>query len=148
MRWLETAASSDAHAQLSLGKALLLGTSGTEYNYPRALRLLHQSTDKGDTAVAYYLGVMHRSGYDTAVGTVRATHWFDRATYHKTPVTTFMLADAYRDGDGAPCDGTRALVLYQGAIEHELPEVVQALAMAYQSGELGPKRDDAAYYQQ
>lgn len=36
MRWLETAASSDPRAQLSLGKALLLGTGGVERDYPRA----------------------------------------------------------------------------------------------------------------
>ena len=60
----------------------------------------------------------------------------------------FMLANAYRDGEGVPRDEARALALYQDAAEHELPEAVQALAMAYQNGELGLKRDDAAYHQQ
>ncbi len=148
MRWLETAAPSDARAQLSLGKALLLGTGGVERDYPRALRLLRQSADKGDAAAAYYLGLMYRSGYGTAIDTAQAAHWFDRAARHEIPAAMFMLANAYREGDGVPRDEARALALYQDAAEHELPEAVQALAMAYQNGELGLKRDDAAYHQQ
>ncbi|MGD7251973.1 hypothetical protein ACQCRB_19075, partial [Ralstonia pseudosolanacearum] len=60
----------------------------------------------------------------------------------------FMLANAYRDGDGVPRDEARALALYEQAAEHELPEAVQALAMAYQNGELGLARDDAAFRKQ
>lgn len=148
MRWLETAAPSDARAQLSLGKALLLGTGGVERDYPRALRLLRQSADNGDAAAAYYLGLMYRSGYGTAIDTIQAAHWFDRAARHEIPAAMFMLANAYREGDGVPRDEARALALYQDAAEHELPEAVQALAMAYQNGELGLKRDAAAYHQQ
>lgn len=158
MRWLETAAepvngatngaSGDVYAQLSLGKALLLGTGGVARDYPRALHLLRQAADKGDAAAAYYLGVMYRSGYGTGIDTVQAAHWFDRAAQHGIPAAMFMLANAYRDGDGVPHDEARALALYQDAAEHELPEAVQALAMAYQNGELGLKRDDAAYHQQ
>ena len=127
---------------------LLLGTGGVERDYPRALRLLRQSADKGDAAAAYYLGVMYRSGYGTPIDTTQAAHWFDRAARHEIPAAMFMLANAYRDGDGVPRDEARALALYQDAAEHELPEAVQVLAMAYQNGELGLKRDDAAYHQQ
>jgi len=154
MRWLETAAQpangvpGDVYAQLSLGKALLLGTGGVARDYPRALHLLRQAADKGDAAAAYYLGVMYRSGYGTGIDTAQAAHWFDRAAQHGIPAAMFMLANAYRDGDGVPHDEARALALYQDAAEHELPEAVQALAMAYQNGELGLKRDDAAYHQQ
>jgi TPR repeat protein len=148
IRWLETAAPGDARAELSLGKALLLGTGGVARDYPRALQLLRQSADKGNAAAAYYLGVMYRSGYGTAIDTTQAAHWFDRAARHEIPAAMFMLANAYREGDGVPRDEARALALYQDAAEHELPEAVQALAMAYQNGELGLKRDDAAYHQQ
>lgn len=153
-RWLETAAApadgsiGDARAQLSLGKALLLGTGGVTRDYPRALRLLRQAADKGDAAAAYYLGVMYRSGYGTSIDAAQAAHWFDRAAQHGIPAAMFMLANAYRDGDGVPRDEAHALALYEDAAEHELPEAVQALAMAYQNGELGLKRDDAAYHQQ
>lgn len=147
MRWLEMAAPSDARAELALGKALLLGTGGAKRDYPRALRLLRQSVDKGDAAAAYYLGLMYRSGYGTAADAAQAAHWFDRAARHGIPAAMFMLANAYREGDGVPRDEARALALYEDAAEHELPEAVQALAMAYQNGELGLKRDDAAYHQ-
>ncbi|MGD7312527.1 hypothetical protein ACQCSJ_14820, partial [Ralstonia pseudosolanacearum] len=67
---------------------------------------------------------------------------------HGIPAAMFMLANAYRDGDGVPRDEARALALYEQAAEHELPEAVQALAMAYQNGELGLARDDAAFRKQ
>ncbi|CAJ0786108.1 hypothetical protein R77555_01426 [Ralstonia mannitolilytica] len=148
MRWLEAAAPSDMRAQLSRAKALLLGTGGVARDYPRALQLLRQSADKGDAAAAYYLGLMHRSGYGTPVDPAQAARWFDRAAHQGVPSAMFMLANAYREGEGVPRDEARALALYQEAAEHELPEAVQALAMAYQNGELGLKRDDAAYHQQ
>jgi uncharacterized protein len=57
------------------------------------------------------------------------------------PQAMFLLANAYREGDGVPRNEARALELYEKASELDHPESIQALAMAYQNGELGLARD-------
>jgi TPR repeat protein len=59
----------------------------------------------------------------------------------------FLLANAYRDGEGVPRDDARAVDWYEAAAEREHPAALQALAMAYLNGELGLARDDKAYRQ-
>ena len=61
------------------------------------------------------------------------------------PQAMFVLANAYRDGDGVAKDEARALALYEKAAELDHPESIQALAMAYQNGELGLERDPARF---
>ncbi|MBR8183003.1 sel1 repeat family protein [Burkholderia ambifaria] len=152
--WLETAADGKTdspaarRAQLALGKALLLGSGDIPKDYARARALLGEAAGQGDSAAAYYLGLIYRSGYGTAADPVQAAHWFELASRADIPAADFMLANAYRDGSGVPRDEARALALYRRAAEHELPEAVQTLAMAYRNGELGLKPDADEFHAQ
>ncbi|WP_448169071.1 tetratricopeptide repeat protein [Burkholderia ambifaria] len=152
--WLETAADGKTdspaarRAQLALGKALLLGSGDIPKDYARARALLGEAAGQGDSAAAYYLGLIYRSGYGIAADPVQAAHWFELASRADIPAADFMLANAYRDGSGVPRDEARALALYRRAAEHELPEAVQTLAMAYRNGELGLKPDADEFHAQ
>lgn len=59
----------------------------------------------------------------------------------------FMLANAYREGEGVARDDARAVAWYEAAAEREHPASIQALAMAYRDGGLGLPRDAAQYRQ-
>lgn len=152
--WLETAADGKTdspaarRAQLALGKALLLGSGDIPKDYARARALLGEAAGQGDSAAAYYLGLIYRSGYGIAADPVQAAHWFELASRADIPAADFMLANAYRDGSGVPRDEARALALFRRAAEHELPEAVQTLAMAYRNGELGLKPDADEFHAQ
>jgi TPR repeat protein len=67
--------------------------------------------------------------------------YLEEAARAELAAAMFLLANAYREGDGVVRDEKRALVLYQAAAEKEHPASIQALAMAYRNGELGLQAD-------
>lgn len=139
--WLQRAAASgDAEATFMLGKLHFRGEPPLTRDYEAAARQFAIAAQKGHGGAAYYLGLMFRNGYGVRAAPTQAARWFEQAA-DTIPAARFMLANAYRYGEGVEKDEARALALYQSAAEDESPEAVQTLAMAYRNGELGLARD-------
>lgn len=88
---------------------------------------------------------MARNGYGQPADSHAAARYLEEAAHAGLPAAMFLLANAYREGDGVARDDRRALALYEAAAEKEHPASLQALAMAYCNGELGLAQDNDKY---
>jgi len=142
MAWLQRAESAgDADAAFLLGKLGFRGESGLKPDYVTAREHLLRAAGLGHDGAGYYLGLIYKNGYGVTADAAEAVRWFARAA-DGNPIARFMLANAYRYGDGVARDMDRARELYESAAEDDSPEAVQTLAMAYRDGELGITRDE------
>ncbi|WP_445114576.1 tetratricopeptide repeat protein [Acinetobacter sp. WZC-1] len=148
--WLQLAAQqkNSSEAATALGKLYFYGDHQIHRNYAQALTWFQQASRQHDPAAAYYLGLMYKNGYGTAVQPVAAVKNFQIAADHQIASGMFMLANAYQYGEGVSADPAKALHWYQAAAALELPEAVQELAHVYQYGNSLVKADQTAYRHQ
>jgi TPR repeat protein len=88
---------------------------------------------------------MARDGYGQPRDAHAAAMYLQDAAHAGLPAAMFLLANAYRAGEGVERNEERALALYQAAAGKDHPASIQALAMAYRDGELGLARDQEKY---
>ncbi len=139
-------------AQLALGKATLLGGPARPRDARRAaelFRAIAASPGPSRAEAAHALGLLALGSELGAANPEDAVRWFAIAADDGSLGAMFLLANAYRAGDGAPRDDARAVRWYTQAGERDHAPSLQALALAYHYGELGlaPDDDEARRYE-
>jgi uncharacterized protein len=136
LMWLQRAAAQDdVRATLLLGKASLHGGAQRPPDYARALRWLGRAHAMNSPQAAYYLGVMHKSGYGTVVNKSRAQNFFTLAATGGIADAMYELGNAYMLAEGVDEDRREAMRWFLKAAALEHPLAIQEIANAYSRGD-------------
>lgn len=98
-----------------------------QYQEAYAAFLFHAQSRQNPLA-QFTLGLFHQHGWGTAIDSVQACQWFEKAAKKGVPAATHFLGECYRDGLHQPVDYKNALHWFQKAAE--LGHVVSLCSMA------------------
>lgn len=144
----DAAQQGNVEAETLLGKLYFHGEAQVKKDDALALKYFSQAFENKDPIAAYYLGLMYKNGYATAVDMNKANRYFEFAAQQNIPSAMFMLGNAYQFGEGEKIDLKQSYEWYKKAADLELPEAIQELVHIYQYGNQAIPADQTEYQQQ
>ena len=134
LQWLERVATQDdLRAMFALGKAYFAGDTTRRPDYPTAHRWLSHAHRKGSPHAAYYLGLMHKSGYGVSINMSIAMKHFQFAADQNIAEAMYELGNAH--ADSVDEDRREAMRWYLRAAALEYAPAIQEIANAYARGD-------------
>lgn len=98
----------------------------------KALPWYQQAAQQRHAKAALMLGMLFNNGEGATRDLSEGAHWLSVASEGGNAHAMFLLANAYREGQGVPQDPARAHKLLEESAEHEYPPAQQELAMTVQ----------------
>ena len=129
----------DAHAQLVLGHAYMLGR-GVPEDPTEAARWLRKAADQGNATAQFALGTLYQWGRGVLQNEATAVSWFTKAAEQGVIGAQGTLGEMYRDGKGVKKDDVAAVKWFRRAAEGGDAIAQFNLGVAYRTGR-GVARD-------
>ncbi|MBW6424524.1 sel1 repeat family protein [Rhizobium sp. XQZ8] len=103
-------------------------------DYPRAMKELQASADKGDEQAYYNLGVAYAEGKAGPRDMAKAIAAYRKGAEGGSPLAAFSLGQVYRKGDGTERDYSEAAKWYEIAAKHGDYRASNELGLLYVEG--------------
>jgi TPR repeat protein len=128
----------DAHAQMSVGVALLYG-EGAPKDMTQAVRWLRKAARQDNALAQHVLGLCYEFGDGVRRDSAAAFRWNRRAANLGNEDAVLSVAEGYATGTGVRRDATKAVALLRDAIRAGDVRANRYLAGMYSIGEGVPK---------